>query len=330
MVEPTAITPAAIEAAAARIGPYRRSTPLEVSAPLSDRTGSTIAIKAEHLQLTGSFKIRGALNKVLTLDPASRDRGVVTASSGNHGIAVATAAALVGCDATVYLPAGASSSKVAEIERRGATIVTVESADAYQAEVMARAAADAHGLAYVSPYNDASVIAGQGTIGCEITADAAAAGLLSIDAVVVAVGGGGLISGIGTWLAEHAPGIALVGASPANDAAMLASVAAGRIVDPPTGPTWSDGTAGGIEPDAVTFELCRDLVDEWLAVPEEAIAGAVRAMIDDHHQLVEGAAGVALAAATDHARRHPGATVVAVSCGANIASATLAKILRAG
>ena len=330
MVEPPSLTSAAVAAAAERIEPYRRSTPLEISGPLSDRSGATVAIKAEHQQLTGSFKLRGALNKVLTLDPAIRRRGVITASSGNHGIAVATASELLGCCATVYLPAGASPSKVAEIERRGATIVTVGSTDAYRAEVEARAAAEADGLAYISPYNDLAVIAGQGTIGCEITADAAGIGLASIDAVVAAVGGGGLISGIGIWLAEHAPNTVLVGASPANDAAMLASVEAGRIVEPAAEPTYSDGTAGGIEPDSVTFELCRDLVDTWIAVPEDAIATAVRAMIDDHHQLVEGAAGVAIAAALDFAERHPGATVVAVSCGANIGSSTLARVLHHG
>lgn len=329
MVEPSAISSAAIGAAAERIEPYRRSTPLEVSAPLSERTGATVAIKAEHQQLTGSFKLRGALNRLLTLDATTRGRGVVTASSGNHGIAVATASQLVKCCATVYLPTGASPSKVAEIRRRGASIVTVDSNDAYRAEKAARTAADAEGLVYVSPYNDAAVVAGQGTVGCEITADGLEQGL-DIDAVVVAVGGGGLISGIGTWLADHLPDAVLVGASPANDAAMLASVAAGRMVDPPTEPTYSDGTAGGIEPDSVTFELCRQLVDEWIAVTEDAIAAAVLAMIDDHHQLVEGAAGVAIGAATDYARRHPGATVVAVSCGANITASTLARILANG
>jgi threonine dehydratase len=321
------ITPSDIAAAAACVGPHVHTTSLSVSAPMSERTGSTVAIKAEHTQLTGSFKLRGAINKVLTLDPATRGRGIVAASSGNHGIAVATAARLADCVATIYLPAAASPAKVAEIQRRGGTIVTVGGDDAYQAEVEARAAADRDGLAYISPYNDPAVIAGQGTIGCEILEQADHAGLGPIDAVVVAVGGGGLIAGVGTWLADRSPGTSVVGASPANDAAMIASIEAGRIVDPTAEPTFSDGTAGGIEPHSVTFDLCLDLVDEWLRVPEVAIADAVVAMIDDHHQLVEGAAGVALAAANTYAERNPGSTVVAVSCGANIASSTLARIL---
>jgi threonine dehydratase len=188
-----------------RIGPHLRRTELAVSEPLSARHGATIAIKAEHHQLTGSFKLRGALNTVLGLDPIRARAGVVTASSGNHGIGVATAARLGRTPCTVYLPRGASPSKVAAIEAQGASIETVDSTDAYQAEVQARAVADREGATYVSPYNDPAVVAGQGTIGIEITDDAPAAGLDHIDAVVVAVGGGGLISGVATWLAEHAP-----------------------------------------------------------------------------------------------------------------------------
>ena len=321
------ITTSDIAAAAERIGPHVRATPLWVSEPLSERTGATVAVKAEHCQRTGSFKLRGALNKVLSLDASTRERGVVTASSGNHGIAVATAAQRTGTSATVYLPTGASSAKAAAIERLGAQLVTVASEDAFQAEVAAGAAAAADGSTYISPYNDPAVIAGQGTVGLEIVDGADRQGLGRIDAVVAAVGGGGLIAGIGTWLAAHCPATELIGASPANDAAMLASIDAGRIVEPPTRPTFSDGTAGGIEPDSVTYELCRDLVDEWTAIAEADIARAVVAMIDDHHQLVEGAAGVALAAATAYGAQHPGSTVVAVSCGANIASTTLAALL---
>jgi threonine dehydratase len=119
----------------------------------------------------------------------------------------------------------------------------------------------------------------------------------------------------------------VIGASPANDAAMIASIAAGRIVDPPAQPTFSDGTAGGIEPDTITFEPCRDLVDEWVTVTEAEIAGAVASMIDDHHQLVEGSAGVALAAGIGFARRSPGSTVVVVSCGANVSAVRLGEML---
>lgn len=313
-----------IAGAADRIGPHIERTPLIVSAPMSTRTGSTVAIKAEHLQRTGSFKLRGALNRVLTASPG---QGIVTASSGNHGIATATAAREAGVACTVFLPTGAAASKVAAIDRLGAEIVTVDSTDAFQAEVAARTAAERDGVVYVSPYNDEAVMAGQGTVGREIDADAAEAGLGRIDAVVVAVGGGGLISGVATWLTEARPGIAVIGASPANDAAMVASIAAGAIIDVEGRPTFSDGTAGGIESDSATFEVCRDRVTEWATVSEVEIADAVAAMIDDHHQLVEGAAGVALAAAERWAGANRGSTVVAVSCGANTTAANLEQML---
>ncbi len=321
------VSAAGIEAAAERIADHVVRTPLLRSAPLSERTGATIVVKAEHRQRTGSFKIRGALNKVFTLPAETAAAGVVTASSGNHGIGVATAAGARGIACTVYLPSGASPAKVAAIARLGATIVTVDGTDTAEAEAAARAAAVQGGLVYISPYNDPAVVAGQGTIGVEITEDSAGAGIGPVDAVVVAVGGGGLVSGIGTWIKDRWPATVLVGASPENDRAMAASVAAGSIIEPPARPTYSDGTAGAVEPDAITFPLCRDLVDRWVAVAEGDIARAVRNMIDDHHELVEGSDGVALAAAERYGRDHPGATLVVVSCGANISSDTLRRML---
>lgn len=323
------ITPTDISAAAERIAPHILRTPLMVAEPMSERTGARVAIKAEHAQRTGSFKIRGALNMILDEAAAARDRGIVTASSGNHGIAVATAARIVGVDCTVFLPTGASDAKVAAIERLGARVETVGSADAHRAEVTARARAEAERLLYVPPYNEPRIVAGQGTIGLEILEDCPAVGIDQLDAVVVAVGGGGLVSGIAAWLKSASPATKIIAASPANDAAMLASVEAGAIVEVPAEPSFSDGTAGGIEADSITFDLCRTSVDEWIAVTEPEIAAAVAAMIDDHHQLVEGAAGVALAAADRYGRRHRGRTVVAVSCGANVSAAALARMLNA-
>lgn len=319
-----------IETAAARIAPHVRRTPLTVSEPMSERFGATILIKEEHTQVSGSFKMRGALNKLLGLSEEERAAGVVTASSGNHGIATATAAGLAGTTCTVFLPSGASTAKVDAITRLGAEIVTVDSPDAYQAEVAARAAAESDGRTYVSPYNDPDIVAGQGTIGREILDQAASLDVPPIDAIVVAVGGGGLISGIASWVVDRAPSVQVIGASPANDHAMIASVEAGIIVDVPAEPTFSDGTAGGIEPDAVTFPICRSLVAGWLTITEVEIATAVAAMIDDHHQLVEGAAGVALAGAAEYATEHRGATIVAVTCGANVSSAALARMLHLG
>ena len=200
---------------------------------------------------------------------------------------------------------------------------------AVHAEAAARVASADHGFTYVSPYNDPGVIAGQGTIGVEIAEDATS-GLGSVDVVIVSVGGGGLISGVATAVKHHHPDALIIGVSPENDHAMIASVNAGRIIDPPARPTFSDGTAGAVEAGAITFQLCTDLVDRWMTIDERSIAAAVAAMIDDHHELVEGSAGVALAAATTIGAEMPGANIAVVSCGANVSSGTVREMLIMG
>ena len=252
---------------------------------------------------------------------------MLAASTGNHGLAVAHAARRLGVECTVLVPTGASPAKLAGIRRLGAAIETVASTDAAAAEREARLRAERTGQAYVSPYNDPAIIAGQGTIAVELIDQLADAGLGGLDAVIVAVGGGGLASGIATYLEQRMPGVAIVGASPANDAAMAASVAAGRIVEIAAEPTLSDGTAGGIEPGAVTFSLCQSLIDHWVTVSEAQIGAAIRAVITHHHQLVEGAAGVAVAALDAVAGLLPGARVAVISCGAHIDAAVLRRVL---
>jgi threonine dehydratase len=179
----------------------------------------------------------------------------------------------------------------------------------------------------VSPYNDAAVIAGQGTIAVELLDQLVDIGWDGLDAVVVAVGGGGLISGIATWLHDVAPGVEIVGASPANDPAMASCVAAGAIVETAGRPTLSHSTAGGIEPDAVTFPICKRLVNRWIRISEDDMAAAVRTMVDHEHQLVEGAAGVALSGAAQVARDDPDRRIAAISCGARLTPTELNAIL---
>lgn len=319
------LTPELVATVAERLAPYVRRTPLL----LTEAFGAPMAVKAEHLQHTSSFKFRGALARLLLLEDAARARGVVTASTGNHGIGVATAGRRLGVPVAVCVAEDTDGAITNRLERLGADVLRVASRDCADAEREARRIAESDGRTFVSPYNDAVVAAGQGSIAVELLSQLDEIGWSDLDAVVVAVGGGGLISGIATWIAHAMPEVRIIGAQPAADAAMAASVEAGRIVDVPGRPTLSHSTAGGIEADAITFPVCRDLVADWVRVEEDAIADAVRRMIHEEHQLVEGAAGVALAAGAEFLRRKPDARVAVISCGARLTPAELRVVLAA-
>lgn len=303
---------AEIEAAAERIRPYARVTPLDPSPELSRLGGAEVWLKMEHLQVTGSFKLRGAMNRLLTLGPADRARGVVAASSGNHGMAVSWGARALGCRATVFVPENASPVKLQAMRDHGAE-VRARGTDSGLSEIEARRYAEEERLAYVSPYNDPGVVAGQGTVGLEIRRQGDPP-----DAVFVALGGGGLISGIGLALEGLGRKAELVACSPANSAVMHHSLAAGRILEMESLDTLSDGTAGGVEPGAITFDLCRRFVADSVTVSEEEIGAAMRLVVERHHTLVEGAAAVAVAGYLKMKERFQGRRVVIVLCGANI------------
>lgn len=305
-----------------RLRPYVRETPLEHALAFSQITGAEVWLKLENLQLTGSFKVRGALNKLLSLSPPQLQKGVVAASSGNHGAGVAYGLAMLGTKGIIFVPEGASPTKLEAIRRYGAE-VRVFGSSGEDTEDYARAYAAQHGLTYISPYNDPDVIAGQGTIGVEIAQQLSN----PPDAVFVTVGGGGLVSGVAVYLKSLHPKVKIIGCQPANDAAMWASVQAGRIVRLEAQPTLSDGSAGGLEANTITFELCRTLVDDWVTVSEEEIRAAMRLFIETQHQLLEGAAGVALAALLKKAARYRGQRVVVVICGANIGLSALQTVL---
>ena len=303
-----------------RIRPHVRETPLVHSPALSEASGADVWLKCENLQVTGSFKVRGATNRLLTLADETRRRGVVAASSGNHGIAVSHAGSALGIPVTVYVPEFVSPAKMAAMRRLGATVV-VSGTDGLDTELEARRVAESEGQAYVSPYNDLAVVAGQGTVGVELRRQ-----LTGIDTVVVAVGGGGLVAGIAAALKANGRNVRIVGAQPANSRVMAESVRAGHVVEIPSLPTLSDGTAGGVEADAVTFSLCRDLVDQWIEVPEADIARAMRHSMEVEHMLIEGAAAVALAAVAEN--RFPSSgRVVVVLCGANVSAERLRSAL---
>jgi threonine dehydratase len=310
-----------IQAAEERIRPHIRETILDYSPYYSSLTNANVYFKLENLQYTGSFKVRGAMNKVLSLTPAERDRGVVTASTGNHGAATAFSLGKFGATGIVFVPQGASSGKVQAIERLGAE-VCYHGDDGAVTEAHARQYARENRLTYVSPYNDPQVIGGQGTIAVELAKQ-----LDQIDMVYVALGGGGLISGIAGYLKSIHPDVKIIGCSPANSQVMIESVKAGQILDLPSLPTLSDGTAGGVEPDSITFDLCCDLVDDYETVTESEIKESLRQYLQVHHMLIEGSAAVALAGCLKQSDRMAGKNGVVILCGANISLETLKGIL---
>lgn len=313
--------PADIALAANRIKSHVRETPLEFSPWFSEQTGAKVWMKLENLQLTGSFKLRGACNKLLTMTDEERASGGVAASSGNHGAAIACAMARLGVGGVIFVPEKTSSAKVDSIRRFGGD-VRFFGTDGLDTEIHARQYAAEHGMSYLSPYNDLAVIAGQGSCGVEIARQ-----LPDIDAIYIAVGGGGLISGVGTILKTINRKVGIISCQPEASPVMTESVRAGRILELHSSPTLSDGTAGGIEADAITFEICRDIITDYVTVSENDIATAMRAFIDSHHLLIEGAAGVTLAGLLAHGRKYAGRNVVVLICGGNISRDTLRKII---
>ncbi|MCH9649639.1 MAG: threonine/serine dehydratase [Deltaproteobacteria bacterium] len=340
--------PARVREAGDRIGSYVRKTYLQPSAWLSRLSGGEVLLKLENLQHTGSFKVRGALNKVLSLPAAERARGVVAASTGNHGAAVAYALGKVGETGTVFVPRTAVPAKVQAIEWLGAELRHVGE-DPLEAELAARSFASEGGKTYISPYNDADVIAGQGTVGLELVeqlSEQLGDQQEGLDAVFVAVGGGGLVSGIASYLKAVQPSVQIFGCLPARAPVMAECLREGQIHEVPSLPTLSDGTAGGLEEGAITFGLCQSLIDRVVLVSEAEIAAALKQFISSHHQLIEGAAAVALAGFLQVCRKEAqqesaqvgpeketgqgemnGKRIAIILCGANISPETLQEAL---
>lgn len=307
--------------AANRIAPYICETLLDHSPFFSELTGANVFLKLENLQFTGSFKLRGAFNKLLSMTSEQRAAGCVAASSGNHGAAVAFVMSKLDTKGVIFVPEGTSTAKVETIKNAGGKVRFIGT-DGLDTEKFARKYAAENGMYYLSPYNDEDVIAGQGTCGVEIAKQ-----LPQVDAIFIAVGGGGLISGVGGFLKLINPSISVVACQPAASAVMTESVKAGEILELQSKPTLSDGTAGGIEADAITFDICRTVTDDYVIVSEDQIAEAIRQFIDAHHMLAEGAAGVALAGLKLRADKYEGKNVVVIVCGGNISKETLKKII---
>jgi threonine dehydratase len=309
----------AVEAAWQRIRPYVRETPLEESRAFGG--AASVFLKLEHLQHTGSFKFRGASNKIALLTPAQAAAGVVAASNGNHGLAVAAAAAARGIAAEVYVSAQVSPAKAERIAAHGALLREAGS-DPLAAELAARDAAVASGRVFISPYNDLDVIAGQGTLAVELHRQAP-----PFDAVFVAVGGGGLIGGVGSYLKSVSPGTEIVGCWPETSPVLYECLRAGQVVDVAEQPTLSESTAGGLEPGSVTLAICQNAIDRGVLVSESEIRAAMRLILETEHWLIEGAAAVAVAAFRQDAQRWSGKRVAIVLCGRNVSPEVLGRVL---
>ena len=266
-----------------------KKTPLLRSSFLSDLCQGEVYLKLENLQVTNSFKIRGALNRMKRLSPESVRRGVVTASAGNHAQAVAICAERLNSPAIVVVPVTTPKIKIEKIRQHKVELILHgEGYDA--AEQFARQLAKERSLTFISAYNDASVVAGQGTIGLEILED-----LPNVESIIVPIGGGGLIAGIATAAKNVRPDMEILGVQPETNPAMHHSLKAGKIIDVPTTNTIADGLAGNIEKGCVTFEIVQRYVDDVLLFDETTIRKTIRLLWEKERQVAEGAGAISIA-----------------------------------
>lgn len=304
-----------------RIASQIRRTPLREAAGLGARAGVPVRLKCEHHQITGSFKLRGATNAVSALTPAARAAGVVTASTGNHGRALAHAAAIAGLRATICMSSLVPANKIAAIKALGAEIIiTGASQDDAQREVERLVAEK--GMTMVSPFDMANVIAGQGTLGLELMEDAP-----DTASILVPLSGGGLIAGVALAAKTLNPGVRVIGVTMERGAAMAKSLAAGRPVDIEEVPTLADSLGGGIGlANRFTFAMARELVDETVLVTEAEIAAAIRTAYFEEGEVIEGAAAVGIAT-LDTGKVRPKGPVALILSGKNIDMALHARIV---
>lgn len=302
-----------------RIAPIARRTPMERSRWLSALHKHDVFLKLECFQLTGSFKLRGAMSKLAALSEDQRARGVLTVSAGNHGLAVAHCCEALGLQATIVVPESASRTKIEAIRRFPVTLIK-RGADYDAAERAAREMERESGATFVSPYNDREVIAGQGTTALEMLEDQP-----RLEAIVVPVGGGGLIAGVAIAAKSFNPQIKVYGVEPAVSPTMTAALAAGRILEISETPTIADGCAGNVEPGSITFPIIQQFVDDIILVDEESIRQAIVSVAREEHLIIEGSAALSIAA-LNHSGLASG-SVGSIVSGRNISLDTFGEII---
>jgi len=308
------------ENAERRIREFIRETPLEHSPYLSRIGKGNVYLKLENTQISGSFKLRGALNKLLSLSEDEKIKGIITASSGNHGIAVAYGLKIFNINGSIFLPANASPTKINALQDYGAQIELFGD-DCVKAEIHAREKAKREGLVYISPYNDSQIIGGQATVAIEIDKQ-----LKEINSVLVPVGGGGLIAGIAGYLKGLNKKVNIFGCQPENSAVMFESLKAGQIIEMESKPTISEGSAGGIEKGTKTFDFCRDYVDDFILVSEEEIKEAIRIVFEKHFMIIEGAAALSVASFLKKKKRFEDKNIVLILSGAKLSTDDLKSV----
>jgi threonine dehydratase len=286
---------------------------------LSDELERDVYLKLECFQVTGSFKLRGAMSKLSSLTEDECGRGVLTVSAGNHGLAAAHCSEALKLAATIVVPRSASRAKVEAILRYAVRLVE-RGADYDAAERAAREMERATGATFVSPYNDPEVIAGQGTIGLELLEDAP-----NLEAIVIPVGGGGLIAGVAIAAKSMNPRIKIYGVEPSTSPSMTAALEAGHIVEIKEQDTIADGCAGNIEVGSITFPIIQSLVDDIFLVGEESIRIAIASVARQEHLIVEGAAALSVAALRD--TRLTEERVAAIVSGRNISLDLFAEVI---
>ena len=308
------VTLADIKQAQKTITPYIKITPIVRSDFLSKLCDSEVFLKLENQQVTNSFKIRGVINKLLSLSSEEKDRGVVTASAGNHGQAVGFGAKKLGFSAKIVVPINTPKIKVDGIKQYGVDLLLF--GETYsEAENKAKEIATREGCLYISPYNDELIVAGHGTVGLEILND-----LPNVDVVVVPVGGGGLIAGTSIAIKNQKPNAQVVGVQSEASPVMYESLKAGKIVPPHRHEpyTIAEGLAGGIEKGSITFAITRQYVDEVLLVKEKSLRRVVYLVWKNDNQMVEGSGVAGAAMLLENSDSFSGLTIAVVVTGGNI------------
>lgn len=303
-----------------RIGPYIHHTPLEYNTEFSRLYNANIYLKLENLQITGSFKPRGALNRLLTLNDTDRSRGVIAPSAGNHGIGLAYAAERLNIPAHVYLPKDADPGKIRSLERYGALVKFFDSIE--EARLSALEAAREKGYTFLSAYNDPSVITAGGTVALEILDD-----LPNVDTVITCMGGGGLTAGICIALKSVNPDIEVWGVQTENSPSLAVWHQNGKVTPVNLNLSIAEGLSGPIEPETITFPIIQEHIDQILTVTEEELIDAIKQMLE-YQYIIEPSGIAGIAALKRYGKELRNRKVAIIVTGRNISWSRLTSLVR--